>query len=72
MKFGLKPLNPVELPKIVQGLWSIGKACPMVKTQVEESGEHILYGTGELYMDYILHDLRNVYRGTLRYMYDSL
>jgi len=61
MKLALEPLNPAELPKMVQGLRSVSKAYPMVKTKVEESGEHVLYGTGELYMDCVLHDLRHVY-----------
>lgn len=30
-------------------------------TKVEESGEHCLIGTGELYLDCILHDLRKMY-----------
>ena len=29
--------------------------------QVEESGEHVLIGTGELYLDCVMHDLRHVY-----------
>ena len=61
MKVALEPLNPAELPKMVQGLRSVSKAYPMVKTRVEESGEHVLFGTGELYMDCVLHDLRHVY-----------
>ena len=61
MKLALEPLNPAELPKMVQGLRSVSKAYPMVKTRVEESGEHVLFGTGELYMDCVLHDLRHVY-----------
>jgi 116 kDa U5 small nuclear ribonucleoprotein component len=28
---------------------------------VEASGEHVLFGTDELYMDCMLHDLRQVY-----------
>jgi U5 small nuclear ribonucleoprotein component len=28
---------------------------------VEESGEHVVLGTGEMYMDCILHDLRKMY-----------
>ena len=31
------------------------------KTKVEESGENIIMGTGELYFDNILNDLRNIY-----------
>ena len=29
-----------------------------VRPQVEESGEHVIVGTGELYMDCVMHDLR--------------
>lgn len=61
MKLAVEPLNPAELPKMVEGLRRISKAYPMAKTRVEESGEHVLFGTGELYMDCMMHDLRLVY-----------
>lgn len=61
MKLAVEPLNPAELPKMVEGLRRVSKAYPMVKTRVEESGEHVLFGTGELYMDCVMHDLRHVY-----------
>ena len=56
-----EPLIPSELPKMIEGLKKIGKSYPMVSTKVEESGEHILMGTGELYLDQIFHDLRRLY-----------
>lgn len=58
VKVAIEPLNPSELPKMVHGLRELGKLYPMAQTKVEESGEHILMGTGELYMDCLLHDLR--------------
>jgi U5 small nuclear ribonucleoprotein component len=61
MKLAIEPLNPGELPKMVEGLRRISKAYPMARTRVEESGEHVLFGTGELYMDCMMHDLRHVY-----------
>jgi U5 small nuclear ribonucleoprotein component len=61
MKLAIEPLNPSELPKMVEGLRRVSKAYPMVKTKVEESGEHVVLGTGELYMDCVMHDLRHVY-----------
>lgn len=33
----------------------------MFRSQVEESGEHIILGTGELYLDCVMHDLRKMY-----------
>lgn len=29
--------------------------------QVEDSGEHVVLGTGELYLDCVMHDLRKMY-----------
>lgn len=34
---------------------------PSVVFQVEESGEHVILGTGELYLDCVMHDLRKMY-----------
>lgn len=61
VKLAMEPLQPAELPKMVEGLRRVSKAYPMVRTKVEESGEHVLWGTGELYLDCVLHDLRHVY-----------
>lgn len=38
--------------------------------QSEESGEHVLLGTGELYIDSVLHDLRKMY-SEVRFMFSS-
>lgn len=58
VKIACEPLNPSELPKLLDGLRKINKSYPLVRTKVEESGEHLIFGTGELYMDSILSDLR--------------
>jgi 116 kDa U5 small nuclear ribonucleoprotein component len=63
MKLAVEPLNPAELPKMVDGLRKIGKSYPMSRNKVEESGEHVLFGCGELYLDCIMYDLRNMYSG---------
>ncbi|KAJ2579395.1 U5 small nuclear ribonucleoprotein component, partial [Coemansia sp. RSA 1804] len=46
---------------MLSGLRKIGKTYPLAQTRVEESGEHMLLGTGELYLDCIMHDLRCMY-----------
>ncbi|KAH7027468.1 P-loop containing nucleoside triphosphate hydrolase protein [Microdochium trichocladiopsis] len=61
LKIAVEPINPSELPKMLDGLRKINKSYPLVTTKVEESGEHIILGTGELYMDSVLHDLRRQY-----------
>ncbi|CAI6090378.1 unnamed protein product [Clonostachys chloroleuca] len=61
LKVAVEPINPSELPKMLDGLRKISKSYPLITTKVEESGEHIILGTGELYMDCVLHDLRRLY-----------
>lgn len=47
-KIAVEPLNPSELPKMLDGLRKINKTYPLVTTKVEESGEHVILGTGEV------------------------
>lgn len=58
LKVSVEPLQPSELPKMLDGLRKVNKTYPLLETRVEESGEHVLIGTGELYLDCVLHDLR--------------
>lgn len=51
VKVACEPLNPSDLPKMLEGLRKINKSYPIVQTKVEESGEHIIVGTSELYLD---------------------
>ena len=61
LKVAVEPLNPQDLPKMVEGLRKVSKSYPQAVTRVEESGEHTLFGLGELYLDSALKDLREVY-----------
>lgn len=61
MKVAVEPINPTELPRMLDGLRKINKTYLILHTKVEESGEHIVLGTGELYLDCVLHDLRKLY-----------
>ncbi|KAI8471075.1 MAG: elongation factor EF-Tu-like protein [Monoraphidium minutum] len=61
VKIATEPLNPSELPKMVEGLRRVNKSYPLVSTKVEESGEHTILGTGELYLDSVMKDLREMY-----------
>lgn len=61
LKIAIEPIAPSELPKMLSGLRSINKSYPLVSTKVEESGEHVLIGTGELYLDCVMHDLRKLF-----------
>jgi U5 small nuclear ribonucleoprotein component len=61
LKIAIEPIAPSELPKMLSGLRSVNRSYPLVATKVEESGEHVLIGTGELYLDCVMHDLRRLF-----------
>ena len=61
IKIAVEPVNPSERPKMLDGLRKVNKSYPLLQTKVEESGEHVILGTGELYLDCVMHDLRKLY-----------
>lgn len=61
VNISVEPLNPSELPKMLAGLRAVTKSYPLARTKAEESGEHVLIGTGELAMDSMLYDLREMF-----------
>jgi len=61
VRVAIEPLRPSQLPKMVDGLRKCNKSYPALQTKVEESGEHVLLGTGELYLDCVLYDLRTTF-----------
>jgi len=61
IKVAVEPVNPSELPKMLDGLRKCNKSYPLLQTKVEESGEHVMIGSGELYLDCVMHDLRHMY-----------
>jgi len=48
---------------LVEGLKRLAKSDPMVQTSIEETGEHIVAGAGELHLEICLKDLREEYCG---------
>eukprot|EP00294_Goniomonas_avonlea_P005213 CAMPEP_0114538990 /NCGR_PEP_ID=MMETSP0114-20121206/1_1 /TAXON_ID=31324 /ORGANISM="Goniomonas sp, Strain m" /LENGTH=846 /DNA_ID=CAMNT_0001723067 /DNA_START=72 /DNA_END=2612 /DNA_ORIENTATION=+ len=71
MKFSVSPVvrcaveckNPQDLPKLVEGLKRLSKSDPLVSISIEESGEHIIAGAGELHLEICLKDLAEDYMG---------
>src|SRR5215469_17209890 len=65
MKFSVSPVvrvaveckNPADLPKLVEGLKRLAKSDPLVQCSIEESGDHIVAGAGELHLEICLKDL---------------
>ncbi|XP_019099549.1 PREDICTED: LOW QUALITY PROTEIN: elongation factor 2 [Camelina sativa] len=71
MKFSVSPVVRVavqckvasDLPKLVEGLKRLSKSDPMVVCTMEESGEHIVAGAGELHIEICLKDLQDDFMG---------
>merc|ERR1711970_1346648 len=58
VRVAVEPKNPSDLPKLVEGLKRLSKSDPMVQCFIEESGEHIIAGAGELHLEICLKDLK--------------
>jgi len=62
MKFSVSPVvqvavevkNAADLPKLVEGLKRLTKSDPCVQAWINESGEHIVAGAGELHLEICL------------------
>ncbi|PWN89633.1 putative EFT2-translation elongation factor eEF2 [Acaromyces ingoldii] len=65
MKFSVSPVvqvavevkNANDLPKLVEGLKRLSKSDPCVQAWINETGEHIVAGAGELHLEICLKDL---------------
>merc|ERR1712137_830974 len=63
VRIAVEPKNPSDLPKLVEGLKRLAKSDPMVQCIIEESGEHIVAGAGELHLEICLKDLQEDFMG---------
>ena len=58
VRVAVQPKNPNDLPKLVEGLKRLSKSDPLVQCSMEESGEHIIAGCGELHIEICLKELQ--------------
>merc|ERR1719159_2362082 len=61
VKVSVKVKDGKDLPKMVEGLKKLSKSDPLVVCSIEESGEHVIAGCGELHVEICLKDLREEY-----------
>jgi len=59
VRVAVSPKNPGDLPKLVEGLKRLSKSDPLVQCIMEESGEHIIAGAGELHLEICIKDLQD-------------
>ena len=57
VRVAVKPKNPADLPKLVEGLKKLAKSDPLVLCEYDESGENVIAGCGELHVEICLNDL---------------
>merc|ERR1719195_1098342 len=57
VRVAVEPRNAADLPKLVEGLKRLAKSDPMVQCIIEESGEQVIAGAGELHLEICLKDL---------------
>lgn len=71
MKFSVSPVvqrsvevkNAQDLPKLVEGLKRLSKSDPCVLCIINESGQHVVAGAGELHLEICLKDLEEDHAG---------
>lgn len=63
VRVAVEPKNAADLPKLVEGLKRLSKSDPLVQITIEESGEHIVAGAGELHLEICLKDLQEDFMG---------
>lgn len=61
VKVALEPLQPGNLQVVLENLSFLSKLFPGLKVKTEESGELVIFGRGELFMDTVLNFLRNFF-----------
>jgi elongation factor 2 len=52
-----------DLPKLVEGLRRLSKSDPLVQCSIQENGQHIIAGAGELHLEICIKDLQDDYMG---------
>ncbi|KAI3482641.1 hypothetical protein L1887_54645 [Cichorium endivia] len=58
VRVALEPMNPQDMPKLVEGLKLLNQADPCVESLVQDTGEHVILTAGELHLERCLKDLR--------------
>lgn len=63
VRVAVEPMEARDLPKLVEGLTRLSKSDPMVQCTIEETGQHIVAGAGELHLEICLKDLEEEHAG---------
>ncbi|BFU18288.1 U5 small nuclear ribonucleoprotein subunit, putative [Entamoeba histolytica HM-1:IMSS-B] len=61
IKVAIEPLKPSEKEIMIESLSKVTQSYPGSMVKCEDSGEYIITGYGEMYLDCILRDVRNMF-----------
>jgi len=61
VRVALEPVHAYDMPALVKGLHLLNQADPSVEVTVQETGEHVLAGAGEVHLLRCLDDLKKDY-----------
>lgn len=60
VRVAVEPKNPQDLPKLVEALRLLVKTDPCIQISTSSAGEHIVAGAGELHVEVVINDLREM------------
>jgi len=58
VRVSVRPKNAQDLPKFVEGIKKLAKSDPLLQYTIEETGEYVLWGCGELHIEICLQYLQ--------------
>ncbi|KAI9222555.1 hypothetical protein BC828DRAFT_378162 [Blastocladiella britannica] len=58
VRVAVEPRNPIDMPKLIEGLRLLNQSDPAVEVVVGRTGEHLILTSGELHLERCLVDLR--------------
>lgn len=59
-RVAVKPVNQMDMPQLSAGLQKLCKIDSLVQWTVEETGENVIAGCGELHMEICVHELKKL------------
>ena len=67
VRVAVTPMNPCDLPKLIEGLKKLSKSDPLVIVKQDKATkEHIISGCGDLHIEICLKDLRELYSKNIK------
>lgn len=63
VRVAVEPVHPADMPALARGMRLLNQADPCVETLVQETGEHVIVGAGEVHLQRCIDDLEKLFAG---------